>query len=85
MRAGQIRTEAKALSKHVLRNSSLSVKTKVCVIQPHIFSAGFYNASTWPKIKSKALAKLHHAVLDVYKCLCTDGEVSPDDYYTDDQ
>eukprot|EP00973_Karenia_brevis_P054756 7611808-Karenia_brevis.AAC.1 len=66
-RAAVMRDEAGKLRKTVLRSSWVPLHSKVLAVQSYLISKGFYGAATWPTLSSASYAKIHRAVLSIYR------------------
>eukprot|EP00973_Karenia_brevis_P069598 9677735-Karenia_brevis.AAC.1 len=60
-------THMPAFVRQVLKNPSASFRTKLLLVQSHLFSKGFFHSGVWPKLSSRNLTKLHHAVMLIYR------------------
>ena len=69
-RCGMMCTEARNLSKSVLRCPYIPLHKKVTVMQTYILSKGTFQCGAWPGLPDVQYKRFHKCILDIYRSAC---------------
>ena len=81
-----LKSEASVLRRIVfggVGGGRLSTGKRLHIAQAYVFSKGLFQAGSWPKLPVKLFAKIHCAIMYVYRCVAG-KRFSPDLCISDD-
>ena len=77
-KAASIRNAGAKLKKDVLANGDIDVKTRLSVVDTHVFPTGEYGSGSWVGISTAELSIYHRAIVDTYRIVDGSSRMSPD-------